>query len=1053
MSVVLGASRWPSRAFALGLVFAATLLCRPLMAALTWEKLDALADVRYEGARDISGDVQAGHGSFALPGVLSIDGTLYDTVQVGVGSITFARKGTFSTLDVDGTVTPQESTSFGPTVDALAGAGVTLNGRVLAVSDVAGIAIRWTRLEMGSLGAATVEVFIDRSGTVTIQYLALPANIVSVLGSGSVHAGSTLVAGSAGLEPRGATAFRLRQNVLQRLPLPPRVPNQSGPPPNACRPAVGTWCDVADGPGSALTFLNEGFDDGLSASRGWVGTSEWHDIPYTRCTPGASTNPGRSWYFGRNASCTYADSDTGTLSSPLVGPVTANTVLLFTTRIAKEEGLFGPYDFADVYVNGTLIASFGSPPDPNAWYNVNPLPLSDWPNYDFTGQMVNVQFVFTSDGSVHDLGWMVDDVLMYDPNGANAGCVINAGHAGTAPCSQRQASDWFFNEGDYCAGCTYTFYAIVECGREMHLPLDDMEGADITITNVVTGAPVSLRCVNQTARADAGQGSYPQGVVADCCGSPAPEVWWGPPFDVTDNMGVGHVGWGFPGCPNLTAYDFNGDGGVDCTELSPPCGGQLSLLSPGEAQGMDCFIADDAGLCGIYRVDVTSGGFVWHLFANCDGNTRPQFPIFLDCTEAWTAYNPLPELAVANVRASGTCPNLTVQFDLQDIGCVDYLGDVTVRLTSNCLPPDSQDVTIPGPIRAGSSVPASVPFNTSCAPVTVQVIVDPNNTIPECTESPTAAACRAAAGVDSLSVDACPCVGATGSPPSNQTICAGGSANLDASSMTITPCAGTIDYVWSDSTGNVVGRTARVSVSPATTETYSVRVSCSTDPTCAGSAIVTVTVQNPPIFTTGQSVDFARCNLGVEVSWSPATFRDPTGTGVYNIYKSTVSCADALSQPPAIMGLSSSPWVDRGTTNGGTYYYVIEAEDNRGATSCLPRGPHNGGMVTRVCLPPVIDTSGTTVPAGVFATLRASHVGDAVTMNWTLARVLLSDEHFHLQKAVLRADSTYSRVTPDGDLTRSHVETDTSAWIQFFDLRVADACETESLREYPPGLP
>ena len=41
------------------------------------------------------------------------------------------------------------------------------------------------------------------------------------------------------------------------------------------------------------------------------------------------------------------------------------------------------------------------------------------------------------------------------------------------------------------------------------------------------------------------------------------EVWWGPPFDQTDNLGPGHVGWGFPGCPSLSVYDRNGDGAIE----------------------------------------------------------------------------------------------------------------------------------------------------------------------------------------------------------------------------------------------------------------------------------------------------------------------------------------------------------------------------------------------------------------------------------------------------------------------------------------------------------
>ena len=42
-------------------------------------------------------------------------------------------------------------------------------------------------------------------------------------------------------------------------------------------------------------------------------------------------------------------------------------------------------------------------------------------------------------------------------------------------------------------------------------------------------------------------------------------------------------------------------------------------------------------------------------------------------------------------------------------------------------------------------------------------------------------------------------------------------------------------------------------------------------------------------------------------------------------------------------------------------------------------------------------------------------------------------------------------VNPFGDLSLSHAETDTSAALQFFDLRVASPCGQLSEDEYPPG--
>ena len=110
--------------------------------------------------------------------------------------------------------------------------------------------------------------------------------------------------------------------------------------------------------------------------------------------------------------------------------------------------------------------------------------------------------------------------------------------------------------------------------------------ADFAVTNVITGQPVPLHCVNQTARADAGQGSYSgqyapgaTGAGLDCCAGGGPELWWGPPFDVIDNAGPGRVRWGLDdGCPNIAVYDANADGALDCGEV--PATGTLKLKFP-----------------------------------------------------------------------------------------------------------------------------------------------------------------------------------------------------------------------------------------------------------------------------------------------------------------------------------------------------------------------------------------------------------------------------------------------------------------------------------------
>jgi hypothetical protein len=922
-------------------------------------------------------------------------------------------------------------------------------GRALVSLEPDGAAVRWTALALPTGGVATVELLLDRLGGVTLQYLSLPAGFEAGLSSGLLTTGRP---GEPALAARPASAFRLDPVLLAPVRLPPRQ-DASGPPPTGCDPFAGTWCEVADGPGNALVFLSEGFDDGQSATRGWSATGAWHEVDFATCPPGATWDPGRSFYFGEDATCLYPPSVTGSLTSPMVGPVTAGAQLSFSLRMDKEDLTFPfpvPIDLCEVWINGVLVASYVSPGDPAAWFTTQPIPLADPPNWDFTGQSVAVEFRFTSDASVNALGWMVDDVVLWDDNGAIAGCSINAGLAGTAPCDQREAAEWDFNEGAFCQGCTYTFYALVECGREMHLPMWDMEGADVQVTDMVTGLPVPLRCRNDTSRADAGLGDYPIVLAGDCCPIPAgDETWWGPPFDETDSAGPGRVAWGFPDCPNLDVYDRAGDG-LSCSDLNPPCGGELVRITPGESQVMDCSITEESGLCGIYRLDVTSGGFIWSLFANCDGTDSPQFPIFLDCTEAWSAFDPLPELAVANLVSSPGCPNVTVSFDLQNIGCADQLDPVPIRIQSSCSPSDVQDHVVPGPIPAGGFVSVDFGFTSSCAPVTIEVVVDPDDRVVECTESPTAAACRAAEGIDSLSVETCLCDVTVTQPPQDATTCVGGSVVLDATGISFASCTDPLTYEWSDGAG-VVGSDPTLTPSPATTTTYTVVISCPSDPDCTVTETATVTVHRPPDFTIASARDFAPCNLGVDLSWSPAVFHDPSGSGTYNIYRSEVDCADALASPPIVTRLAGTSHFDDTTLQDRTYWYVVEAEDASAPTTCSPQGPGNGGAVTSICLGPVTDSFEPSFPDGVFATLFARHQGDEVTFHWDTARALLPGEHFHLLKTVDDPTAVFNRTNPESDLTRSYTETDVSSPLQFFDLRVANLCEQESLDEFPPG--
>ena len=285
--------------------------------------------------------------------------------------------------------------------------------------------------------------------------------------------------------------------------------------------------------------------------------------------------------------------------------------------------------------------------------------------------------------------------------------------------------------------------------------------------------------------------------------------------------------------------------------------------------------------------------------------------------------------------------------------------------------------------------------------------------------------------------------------PTDQTICAGDTATLDGSGVGLVNCDGTVEYTWRDSGGMVVGTMPMVDVSPSADETYTLEVVCSTEPTCMTGDEATVFVDTPPVLDPAAARDLQNCNVGIEVSWPAAVF--PSGAGFYNVYRSETSCADALTRAPLVQGLSGLSWVDSSTRDGRSYYYVVEAEDSEPGTSCVPAGPVVGGSVARACIdPPITETGDAMFPDGVYATLFASHVGHDVTFEWSTARGLMAGETYRLLKAVDEPTNSFSTVNGTMDVSRSYMETDPSSPLQFFDLRVANACEVLSLDEFPP---
>jgi hypothetical protein len=240
-------------------------------------------------------------------------------------------------------------------------------------------------------------------------------------------------------------------------------------------------------------------------------------------------------------------------------------------------------------------------------------------------------------------------------------------------------------------------------------------------------------------------------------------------------------------------------------------------------------------------------------------------------------------------------------------------------------------------------------------------------------------------------------------------------------------------------------------VTPSGSATYTIHLECSADAACFYDASVNVTVETPPVLGEVFARDLFPCNLGLEVTWAPATFNDVSGSGAYNVYRSETSCADALAQPPVATALETPRWVATDTLDGHSYFFVVEAEDASARGPCMPRGPNNGGAVARSCAAPVTETADGSFPTGVYAVLRARHSGNDVTLLWPTARALLPGEHFHLLEARDTPQRPFELVNGEGFPGTSWTENDITSRLMFFDLRVANACEQLSLDEYPPG--
>jgi hypothetical protein len=232
--------------------------------------------------------------------------------------------------------------------------------------------------------------------------------------------------------------------------------------------------------------------------------------------------------------------------------------------------------------------------------------------------------------------------------------------------------------------------------------------------------------------------------------------------------------------------------------------------------------------------------------------------------------------------------------------------------------------------------------------------------------------------------------------------------------------------------------------------TFELSVRCSNPPQCTATDRVVIVVEERPTLGAVLAVDPSPCARGIDVSWEPAVF--PSGSGTYAVYRSEIDCADAVAEPPLAVGIAGLTYTDSTTADGHSYTYAVLAEDSVPTTSCVPAGPLVGGAVALSCAARVDEVGPAPPPVWPCWTLRARHVGDVVTMDWSLAHPLNPGEHFHLLKAAPDPRGPFPMIDPEGDLSLTWTETDVATRVQFFDLRIANRCEIVSGDDEPPGF-
>ena len=471
---------------------------------------------------------------------------------------------------------------------------------------------------------------------------------------------------------------------------------------------------------------------------------------------------------------------------------------------------------------------------------------------------------------------------------------ITPNHGDETACSVTQAKRWHFNEGAFCQSCPYTFYVTVECGTEMHLPFKDMEGNQISITDVFTGTRLELEAINECARTPfrycnncALNGGTP---VPDPAGTLCPDP---PPPQPSNHVDCTPylqrstlVQWGWP------MQDLDGDGVFDDLPCGPPntdgCNGNRSGSNLAhEEQSTDVVLHGGPALCGVFRIDIVAGGYHWFLSANCNGivpddpaEIERNFNIYQNCSDALAAFDPVPELAITKLEFTGVCPDIELLVEVTNLGCIDAPSS-PVHLAFSRANQGDLDVDL-GVVAAGTSVVQRIPVSLVATPQDVTASVDPSNVISECTEQAAGSfsGCQPTSGADSLTATLCSCANTVSAALQDNRLvaCNGQSAAVDASGSSAVPCVGgTLEYRVRDASGATVRDWLTAPVAWLTPtrcpsiDSYDMQVRCSleTAPDCIRTIPFTVECAEAPALVVTSSASPVCAGDPVSVTATP----------------------------------------------------------------------------------------------------------------------------------------------------------------------------------------